>query len=302
MASSEVERAVALTEVERAEQPDVTTESVTRRRSVDLGFTLAITWFAIIVVAALLADVLPLIEPNTLDAAAGRAGPSAAHWLGADMLGRDIFSRIVYGARTSLVVGLLATLLSGFVGMTLGLLGGYYRGAAESMTMGAMDILLSFPALVLAIALTAALGAGIGNVIVAIAILALPAFARIARAETMAYADREFVKAAKSLGAKPSRVILREIAPNVLPTMVAYAFVTVAVAIVVEGSLSFLGLGVPVETPTWGGMIAHGRSVLDSASHLSMFPAAAMFLTVLALNTIGDKLRQRDSKRGGVEA
>lgn len=281
---------------------DSSNVGVSRKRRFDLGFTLAATWFGIIVLAALLADFLPLIEPNALDATAGRAGPSAAHWLGADMLGRDILSRIVYGARTSLIVGVMATLLSGLVGLALGLIGGYFRGLSESLTMGAMDILLSFPALVLAIALTAVLGAGLGNVIVAIAILALPAFARIARAETLAYSSREFVKAARSLGAKHTRIMLREIAPNVMPTIVAYGFVIIAVAIVVEGSLSFLGLGVPVETPTWGGMISHGRSVLEPHPHISMFPAAVMFLTVLALNTIGDKLRQRDDRKGGVEA
>jgi peptide/nickel transport system permease protein len=228
--------------------------------------------------------------------------PSAEHWFGTDDLGRDILSRIVYGARTSLVVGVLATALSGLVGLTLGLLGGYFRGISESLTMGAMDILLSFPALVLAIALAAVLGTGMGNVIIAIAILALPAFARISRAETLAYGNREFVKAARSLGAKHSRIILREIAPSILPTVVAYAFVIVGVAIVIEGSLSFLGLGVPPTVPTWGGMIAHGRSVLGPFPHISLFPAAAMFLTVLALNTIGDKMRHRDDLRGGIQA
>lgn len=272
------------------------------RRRFDFGFTVAFIWFSLIVLAAVLADVLPLLEPNALDATAGRQGPSAAHWLGADMLGRDILSRIVYGARTSLIVGVVATLLSGVVGLTLGLISGYFKSLTETLAMGAMDILLSFPALVLAIALTAVLGAGVGNVIVAIAILALPAFARISRAETLTYAGREFVKAARSLGAKHTRIILREITPNVLPTVAAYGFVIIAVAIVVEGSLSFLGLGVPVETPTWGGMIAHGRSVLEPHPHISFFPAAAMFLTVLALNTIGDKLRQREDRRGGVEA
>jgi len=277
-------------------------EAVGRRRRFDFGFTLAATWFGLVVAAAVLADVLPLLPPNALDATAGRQGPGAAHWLGADILGRDILSRIVFGARTSLIVGVLATALSGLVGLTLGLLGGYFRGISESLTMGAMDILLSFPALVLAIALAAVLGTGTGNVIIAIAILALPAFARISRAETLAHTSREFVTAARSLGARHSRIILREVAPNILPTVIAYAFVIVAVAIVVEGSLSFLGLGVPPVVPTWGGMIAHGRSVLGPYPHISLFPAAAMFLTVLALNTIGDKMRQRDDLRGGVAA
>jgi peptide/nickel transport system permease protein len=301
MASPEIERVRVGGDVDAVAAGDVG-DGVGRGRRFDLGFTLAVVWFTLVVAAAVLADLLPLLPPTALDAAAGRQGPSAAHWLGADILGRDILSRIVFGARTSLIVGVLATTLSGLVGLTLGLLGGYFRGISESLTMGAMDILLSFPALVLAIALAAVLGTGIGNVIIAIAILALPAFARISRAETLAYSSREFVKAARSLGAKHSRIILREIAPNILPTMVAYAFVIVAVAIVVEGSLSFLGLGVPPDVPTWGGMIAHGRSVLGPYPHISLFPAAAMFLTVLALNTIGDKMRHRDDLRGGIQA
>ncbi|HSJ70767.1 MAG TPA: ABC transporter permease [Acidimicrobiia bacterium] len=277
-------------------------EHVTRRRRFDIPFTLAVLWFGMVVFVAIFADLLPIIAPTALDGTAGRAGPSAAHWLGADGLGRDMLSRIIYGARTSLTVGVVATFLSGFIGLVIGLLAGYFRGFSETLSMGAMDILLSFPALVLAIALAAVLGTGTGNVIIAIAILALPAFARIARAETLAYADREFVKAARSLGAKHTRILLHEISPNILPTVVAFAFVIVAVAIVVEASLSFLGLGVPPDVPTWGGMISHGRSVLDAHPHISMFPATVLFLTVLALNTIGDKLRHRDDLRGGIQA
>lgn len=273
-----------------------------RRRRYDIPLILAVAWFGMIVFVAVFADLLPFIEPNALDGSAGRAGPSATHWLGADGLGRDMLARMAYGARTSLIVGIVATFLSGFVGLVLGLLAGYFRGVSETLSMGAMDILLSFPALVLAIALAAVLGGSTGNVIIAIAILALPAFARISRAETLAYADREFVKAARSLGATHSRIILREISPNILPTVVAYAFVIVAVAIVVEASLSFLGLGVPPDVPTWGGMISHGRSLLEPYPHISLYPAAVLFLTVLALNTIGDKLRHRDDLRGGIQA
>jgi peptide/nickel transport system permease protein len=301
MASPEIERPQTAVDVETVDT-GAADDDIGRRRRIDLGFTLAVAWFGLVVAAAVFADLLPLPNPNALDATAGRAGPGAGRILGSDILGRDILSRIVYGARTSLVVGVLATALSGLVGLTLGLLGGYFRGISESLTMGAMDILLSFPALVLAIALAAVLGTGMGNVIIAIAILALPAFARISRAETLAYGNREFVKAARSLGAKHSRIILREIAPSILPTVVAYAFVIVGVAIVIEGSLSFLGLGVPPTVPTWGGMIAHGRSVLGPFPHISLFPAAAMFLTVLALNTIGDKMRHRDDLRGGIQA
>ncbi len=300
MASPDIEQTATVSDtIVAIEEID---DGAHRRRRRDIPLTIAVVWFGLIVFVAVFADLLPLIPPNTLDGGAGRQGPTAAHWLGADSLGRDMLSRMIYGARTSLVVGLLATFLSGFVGMVLGLLAGYFRGMSETLSMGAMDILLSFPALVLAIALAAVLGAGTGNVVVAIAILALPAFARIARAETLAYSEREFVHAARTLGARHSRVILREVSPNILPTMVAYAFVIVAVAIVIEASLSFLGLGVPPDIPTWGGMISHGRAQLEAHPHISLFPAAILFLTVLALNTIGDKLRHSDDLRGGIQA
>lgn len=300
MARPEIEHRPAVVELDVSTPEDDAV--IARRRRIDIPLVLAVSWFALIVFVAVFADLLPLIDPGALDGAAGRAGPSAAHWLGADALGRDILSRIIYGARTSLIVGVVATLLSGAVGLAIGLIGGYFRGMSETLSMGAMDILLSFPALVLAIGLAAVLGAGTGNVIVAIAILALPAFARISRAETLAYANREFVQAARSLGARNSRIILREIGPNVLPTIVAYAFVIVAVAIVVEASLSFLGLGVPPDVPTWGGMISHGRSFLEAHGHITFIPAIVLFLTVLALNTIGDKLRHQEDLRGGLQA
>jgi peptide/nickel transport system permease protein len=167
--------------------------------------------------------------------------------------------------------------------------------------MGGIDILLAFPALILAIALTSLLGASVRNVIIAIAVLALPAFTRVARAQTLAFAQRDFVKAARSVGASDSRIIFREIAPNVMPTMVSYALVIVAVAIVVEGALSFLGLSVSAEIPTWGGMIDAGRGDLERAAHISLIPAATMFLTVLAFNSVGDKLARRyGGARAGV--
>jgi peptide/nickel transport system permease protein len=165
-----------------------------------------------------------------------------------------------------------------------------------------MDIMLAAPALIFVIVITSMLGPGIGNVIIAISILALPAFARVARAQTLVYAERDFVKAARSLGATRRRILFLEIAPNVLPTMVAYALVTVSVAIIVEGSLSFLGLGVSPERATWGGMIANGRSYLNTAPHISLIPGAIMFITVLALNLVGDKLQRRHDEMIGFTA
>lgn len=270
-----------------------------RRRRRDWGMILGIGWIAFVIALALAADLLPLQDPLRLNSGAGRQGPTAEHWLGADQLGRDQLSRLVHGARVSLLVGFGATVISGVIGVTLGLVAGYYRRATETAVMGGIDLLLAFPALILAIALTSLLGASVRNVIIAIAILALPAFTRVARAQTLSFAQRDFVKAARSVGASNLRILVREIAPNILPTMVSYALVIAALAIVVEGALSFLGLSVSAEIPTWGGMIDAGRGDLDRAAHISLAPAAAMFLTVLAFNSVGDKLARR---HGGAPA
>jgi peptide/nickel transport system permease protein len=277
--------------------PDVTRAAVdgstTRRSRVDIGLWVAVAWLGLVVFLAVFAGVLPLQNPKALDAAAGRSGPSLDHWLGTDQLARDQLSRIAYGARVSLVVGLGSAAVASIIGSILGLIAGYRRKFTGTVIMGWMDILLSVPALLLVIVLTSFLGPGIGNVILAISILAVPAFARVARAQTMAYAERPFVKAARGLGATTRHILSREIAPNIAPTIGAYALVTAAVAIVVEASLSFLGLGVSTEVPTWGGMITSGRSLLGTNPYISLIPAAVLFCTVLALNAIGEKLQRR---------
>jgi peptide/nickel transport system permease protein len=264
-----------------------------RRRRVDVGLWVAVGWLGLVVFLAVFADVLPLRNPKALDPAAGRSGPSLDHWLGTDQLARDQLSRIAYGGRVSLVVGVGSALVASVIGSILGLIAGYRRKLTGTLIMGWMDILLSVPALILVIVLTSFLGPGIGNVILAISILAVPAFARVARAQTMAYAERPFVKASRGLGATTRHILLREIAPNIAPTIGAYALVTAAVAIVVEASLSFLGLGVSTEVPTWGGMITSGRSLLGTNPYISLIPAAVLFCTVLALNAVGEKLQRR---------
>jgi peptide/nickel transport system permease protein len=264
------------------------------RRRVDIGMWMAVSWLAIVVFLAVFADVLPLRDPKALDAVAGRgAGPMWDHWLGTDQLGRDQLSRIAYGARVSLVVGVVSAAIAGLIGSILGLIAGYRRKATGTLIMGWMDVMLSVPALLLVIVLTTFLGSGIGNVILAISVLAVPAFARVARAQTLAYSERAFVKAARGLGATTRHILFREIAPNIAPTIAAYAMVTAAVAIVVEASLSFLSLGVSTEVPTWGGMITGGRSLLGTDAQIALLPAAVLFCTVLAFNAIGEKLQRR---------
>jgi len=264
-----------------------------RRRGLAIGLWLAVAWLAALGLAAAFASVLPIADPLALHPSNGFAPPGPGHWFGTDQLGRDQFSRVIYGARVSLTVGLTASALAAVVGGTLGLVAGYSGRFTESAIMGVVDILLAFPALILALSLTAFLGASVRNVITAIAVLAVPAFARVTRSVTKSLATRDFVQAARVLGASHRRIIARELAPNVFPTVLAYTLVTIAIAMVVEGSLSFLGLGVPPPAPTWGTMIAANKGQLANAPYLALIPAGVLLLTVLALNVLGERLRGR---------
>lgn len=269
------------------------------RRRLGIVFWLASSWIALVVALAIFADLLPLADPFAQALLARRAPPSAAHLLGTDALGRDILARVIYGARASLEIGLLAPLAATLVGTLLGMLSGYFRGRFETFAIGATDVLLAFPPLVLALAIVAYLGQSVTNVILVLAILTVPAVTRVARAATLAIREREFVTAARALGAGHLRILRREILPNIMLPLGAYFLVLVAVTVVVEGILSFLGLGVPPPQPSWGGMIAEGRDSLDIAPHIAFIPAVAMFLTVLAFNLVGDSLRAiTDPRRG----
>jgi len=220
-----------------------------------------------------------------------RALPSADHWLGTDSFGRDVASRLVFGARTSLTVGLIAPMIGLLVGGTAGMLAGYFRGWFDTLVVGAVDVLLAFPALVLAIAVTAYLGQSLLNLTLILGVLGIPAFARVARAATLVFAQREFVTAARAVGATHTRILVRELLPNVILPLAAFLLVGVAITIVVEGAVSFLGLGVPPPQSSWGIMISEGRESLESAAWLAFTPATMMFLTVLAFNLVGDRLR-----------
>jgi peptide/nickel transport system permease protein len=251
-------------------------------------------WLGLVVTLAVFAPWLPLRHPSKdIDYYAVAAGPSAEHWLGTDELGRDMLSRLVWGARVSLVVGVGSVAAGALVGTTLGIVAGYFRGRVDALISWLVDVLLAFPALVLALAIAAYLGQGTGNVTLAIAVVAVPAFTRVARATTMSYTERDFVVAARSIGERNHRILFGEVAPNVAPTISTYAFVAVAVAIVAEGGLSFLGLSVAPPTPSWGSMIAGGRRELDRAAHVALIPALVMFFTVLSLNLLGERLRDR---------
>lgn len=260
---------------------------------------LPIAWLALVFTCAFGAGWLPFESPSNMDFAAAEQGPSAAHWLGADLDGRDLLSRLAHGAQISLTVSLIAPLIGLVFGTVLGLLSAYYSGFIRIAILSVLDAMLAFPSLVFALALTVVLGPSVQNVTLALGIMSVPAFARIARANALPLLSREFVLAARTAGAGDAYIMFREILPNMVMSLLTYALTMMSVMIVAEGSLSFLGVGVPPPTPSWGSMIAEGYVSLERVPHVSMIPAAAMFLTVLSLNLLGDSLRQGKSAKSG---
>jgi peptide/nickel transport system permease protein len=268
------------------------TELATRpRRRWRWSLILPLAWVALVVFVAVFADWLGFKDAAAQELIQRRQLPNADYWLGTDNLGRDMLSRVVYGARTSLIVGLCAPMFGFVIGGAIGMCGGYFRGKIDLLAVGFIDVLLAFPALVLALTFVAYLGQSLFNVTLALGILSIPAAARVSRASTLAWANRDFVLAARTIGATDWRILTREILPNLLPPLFAFWLVAMSVIIVAEGALSFLGLGIPAPKPSWGGMIADGREALDVAPHTALIPAAVMFLTVLSLNFLGDMVR-----------
>ena len=213
------------------------------------------------------------------------------HLLGTDSVGRDILTRLLFGARTSLTIGFFSALIGMVIGSWFGMIAGYYKGRAETFIMGVMDTILAFPNLVLLLVVTYLVGANLTNITLVLGGLTVPAFCRVARANTLRFAELEFVQAARACGTRDSMIILREILPNVLIPVSVYALLVVAYLIIIEGGLGFLGLSVPAPTPSWGGMIAEGYGVLKEAPHVSLIPMLAMFMTILSFNVLGDRLR-----------
>jgi peptide/nickel transport system permease protein len=263
-----------------------------------LGFWISVGWLAFISFMAIFAGLLPFIKPYAKTYSdCGGGGPGAAHWLGCDAIGRDLFSRIAYGGQVSLFIGLMVVVLAIAVGGTIGLLAGYYRGKTDTFITMLVDTILAVPPLILLLFVVIVLGQNLKNIIIAVGILAIPTTARIVRANTMVYAEREFVTAAKVLGAKNKRIIWREVLPNVIPPLISYTFLAVGIIIVVEGILSFLGASVPPPRPTWGKIIAEGRTQLDVHPLVAILPGLVIFFTVLALNFISDSLRDKFNVR-----
>ena len=264
-----------------------------RRHGHGVLFWLAAGWLVVVVLGAVLATVLPVRDPITPDVVDRLATPTAEHPLGTDGLGRDTLSRLVHGARVSLVVSLTAVGIGMLVGGTLGMVAGFFRGWFETVLMAVVNVILAFPGLVLLLVLLAYVGQSLSVISIVVGFLSIPVYTRVARANTLALAQRDFVLAAHTMGASRARLLLREIAPNVVLPVAAFGLVAMGVVIVLEGSLAFLGLSVEAPAATWGGMIAEGKRHLSEAPHVALIPSAAMFLTVLSLNFVGDVLRRR---------
>jgi peptide/nickel transport system permease protein len=246
----------------------------------------------LLVLAAILAPRIAPYRPDEIHPIDSLMAPSARYWLGTDDLGRDILSRIIFGARVSLMVGTIAIGIAAAAGVSLGLVAGFLGGRVDGLIMRVMDALLAFPAILLAIALMAVLGPSLENAMIAIGIISIPAFARITRANVLSLREQEFVEAARALGGGGLYLALVVILPNCLSPIIVQASLGVGNAILVEAALSFLGLGVQPPEPSWGSMLAFGRSLLGQAPWYATFSGLAIFVTVLALNFLGDGLRE----------
>jgi peptide/nickel transport system permease protein len=246
---------------------------------------------ALICMCAVLAPVLAPYDPTRQSLLNALLEPSAEHPLGTDEFGRDILSRTIYGARVSLQVGVVAVVLSALAGTIIGQVAGYQGGRLDEVLMRLMDAAFAFPALVLALIINTILGNSLTNAIIAIAIVSTPGFARLARGSTLAVREREFVQAARTLGAGDARILGRHILPNIGAPLIVNASNLMSAAIITEGSLSFLGLGVQPPTPSWGSMLRSGYGYLDSHPWLAMAPMVATMITVLAFNFLGDAIR-----------
>lgn len=247
--------------------------------------------FVAVLLVALLAPLIATQDPISNNLVHRLRPPSAASLFGTDEFGRDVFSRIIWGTRVSLLVGVIVVAVAVLGGATVGLLAGYLGGRIDTLVMRVVDVMLAFPALLLALAVMAALGSNLVNVMIAIAVAFLPRFARLQRSVVLAVRERDFVLAAEALGASRLRILTRYVLPNCIPPVIVMATVSAADAILVESSLSFLGLGVQPPAPTWGAVISDGRSFLQNAPWISGVAGAAIMVTVLGLNLMGDGLR-----------
>lgn len=246
---------------------------------------------AVIVVAAVIPGIVTRADPQATEILTRLAPPSPAHLLGTDHIGRDLLARLVYGARISLLVALISVGAASLIGVTLGLLAGYYGGWTESLVMRIVDVFLAFPAILLALALVAVLGAGAGSVIIALALVFWTQYARVVRAATLAERAKAYVEAARAVGAGDGHILFRHILPNIVSPVVILATLGMGTAVVAESTLSFLGMGVQPPAPSWGWTLAFGTRYLRDAPHIATFSGLAIMATVLGFNLLGDGIR-----------
>jgi peptide/nickel transport system permease protein len=259
--------------------------ALTRRKIVLVGLILVVFTATVGILAPLIA-----VSPTRMDVSVRLQAPGAAHWFGTDDLGRDVFARVVYGARLSLMVGIAVVALALLVGLTAGLTAGYFR-RLDNVIMRVMDGLMAFPAIILAIALMASLGPSVTNVIVAIGIVYMPRVARVVRGSVLVVRETAYVEAARALGLMDAGIILRHVLPNCLSPVIVQGSFVFAAAVLTEAALSFLGVGVPPYVPSWGNILSEGRLYLQQAPWLVLYPGAAIMITILGLNLLGDGLR-----------
>ncbi|MBU8769632.1 ABC transporter permease [Cytobacillus oceanisediminis] len=245
----------------------------------------------LLIIIAIIGPYIAPYDPYEPDYNTTLQGPSNKHWAGTDEYGRDIFSRLLVGARISLGVSFLAVFLGAAGGIILGLMSGYFGGWLDRLIMRGSDVMFAFPDLLLAIAIVAILGPGLTNVVIAVSVFSIPSFARLVRGSTLEGKETVFVEAAKSMGASHRRIMFKHIFPETLGSLIVFITMRIGTAILAASSLSFLGLGASPETPDWGAMLSLGRDYLGTASHVVMMPGLAIFLTVLAFNLVGDGLR-----------
>jgi glutathione transport system permease protein len=245
----------------------------------------------LLAIALLAPWIAPFDAENYFDYDRLNEGPSAMHWFGVDSLGRDIYSRVLVGARISLAAGLFSVLIGGTLGTLLGLMAGYYEGWWDRLIMRVCDVLFAFPGILLAIAVVAIMGSGMANVVIAVAIFSVPAFARLVRGNTLVLKHQTFIEAARSIGAPDWVILLRHILPGTFSSIVVFFTMRIGTAIISAASLSFLGLGAQPPTPEWGAMLNEAQSDMVMSPHVALFPSLAIFVTVLAFNLLGDGLR-----------
>ena len=265
----------------------------TRSGALVIGLVLV----ALVVLAALLAPWLSPHDPNAQNIVDKLVPPDRTYWLGTDSFGRDVFSRILWGARTSLLVGFVSTAIGVGIGVAVGIVSGYFGGAVDRWISGANDVLMSFPQIIMGIVIVAVLGPSLTNLVIAIAITAVPAFVRVARGSTLAMKERDFVDACRALGFSHPRIMFVHLLPNILDEITVMGSLWLATAIRTEATLSFIGLGAPPPTATWGGLVREGFDNLLDSPGLSIYPSIAILIVMVGLNLIGDGLRDATDPR-----